>query len=219
MFIIACGDSYTQGEGLEKQTQAYPYLLNADIKNLAQSGASEYLITTQIEQAVKLKPDLIVVGHTSEYRWEVWDARNKCQQGFINQECRLKLEKMRGDWTQTQDPKIDPLKYWDRTSLLVQKVKISNGKKVSYGDTVVINYSIHRLDGLSLYVSPKRFRFNILDRNVIAGLRLGIRRMRVGERAKLYVPAEMAYGWKGLEGVVAPHTDIIIRVWLRRVLS
>ena len=76
MFIVTCGDSFTQGEGLEKQTQAYPYLLNASIKNLAQSGASEYLITTQIEQAVKLKPDLIVVGHTSEYRWEVWDARN-----------------------------------------------------------------------------------------------------------------------------------------------
>ena len=98
MFIIACGDSYTQGEGLEKQTQAYPYLLNADIKNLAQSGASEYLITTQIEQAVKLKPDLIIVGHTSEYRWEVWDARNEIQQGFIIANHVLKNEKYYRNW-------------------------------------------------------------------------------------------------------------------------
>ena len=98
MFIITCGDSFTQGEGLEKQTQAYPYLLNADIKNLAQSGASEYLITTQIEQAVKLKPNLIIVGHTSEYRWEVWDARNECQQGFIIANHILKNEKYYRNW-------------------------------------------------------------------------------------------------------------------------
>jgi len=98
MFIITCGDSFTQGEGLEKKTQAYPYLLNADIKNLAQSGASEYLITTQIEQAVKLKPNLIIVGHTSEYRWEVWDARNECQQGFIIANHILKNEKYYRNW-------------------------------------------------------------------------------------------------------------------------
>ena len=98
MFIITCGDSFTQGEGLEKQTQAYPYLLNANIKNLAQSGASEYLITAQIEQAVKLKPDLIIVGHTSEYRWEVWDARNEIQQGFIVANHVLKNEKYYRNW-------------------------------------------------------------------------------------------------------------------------
>ena len=98
MFIVTCGDSFTQGEGLEKQTQAYPYLLNADIKNLAQSGASEYLITTQIEQAVKLKPDLIIVGHTSEYRWEVWDARNEIQQGFLIANHVLKNKKYYRNW-------------------------------------------------------------------------------------------------------------------------
>lgn len=143
----------------------------------------------------------------------------KCQQGLINHECRLKLEKMRGEWTQIHDPKTNPLQYWDHTSLLVKTVRPGNGKKVSYGDTVVIHYSLHRLDGLTLYISPKRFRFNMLDSNVIAGLRLGIRRMRVGERAKLYIPAEMAYGWKGLEGIVDPHMDLIVNVWLRRVVS
>ena len=87
MLIVTCGDSFTQGEGLSEKTQAYPYLLqkhlNAELINLAQSGASEYLITAQVEEAVKLKPKLIVVGHTSEYRWQIWDARNNIIQGFI----------------------------------------------------------------------------------------------------------------------------------------
>ena len=87
MLIITCGDSYTEGEGLENKNQAYPYLvsklLDADLKNLSQSGASEYLITAQVEQAVKLNPNLIIIGHTSEYRWQVWDFRRDQIQGFL----------------------------------------------------------------------------------------------------------------------------------------
>ena len=79
--------SILEKEGLIDQKQCYPYLvqsnLNAELKNLSQSGASEYLITTQVEEAVKLKPDLIVIGHTSEYRWKVWDFRRNFWQGFI----------------------------------------------------------------------------------------------------------------------------------------
>ena len=102
MLIITCGDSYTQGEGLEKREQAYPYLLanrlNGSVTNLAQSGASEYLITSQVEEAVKKKPDLIVIGHTSEYRWQVWDFRRNQWQGFLVANHVLKNEKYYRNW-------------------------------------------------------------------------------------------------------------------------
>ena len=102
MLIVTCGDSFTQGEGLSEKTQAYPYLLqkhlNAELINLAQSGASEYLITAQVEEAVKLKPKLIVVGHTSEYRWQIWDARNNIIQGFIVANHVLQNEKYYRNW-------------------------------------------------------------------------------------------------------------------------
>lgn len=102
MKIIACGDSYTVGDGLDDNYQAYPYLvaksLNAEVKNLAQSGASEYIITAQIEEAVKLKPDLILIGHTSEYRWQVWDTRNELIQGFLIANHVLKNEKYYRNW-------------------------------------------------------------------------------------------------------------------------
>ena len=103
MYIVTCGDSFTKGEGLESTSQAYPHLLQKLLKsdkltNLSQSGASEYLITAQIEEAVKLKPNLIVVGHTSEYRWQVWDARNDITQGFIVANHVLKNEKYYRNW-------------------------------------------------------------------------------------------------------------------------
>ena len=102
MLIISCGDSYTQGEGLIDQKQCYPYLvqsnLNAELKNLSQSGASEYLITTQVEEAVKLNPDLILIGHTNEYRWQVWDFRRNAWQGFIVANHIMKNEKYYRHW-------------------------------------------------------------------------------------------------------------------------
>ena len=87
---------------MSEKTQAYPYLIqkhiDAELINLAQSGASEYLITTQTEEAVKLKPNLIVVGHTSEYRWQVWDSRNEITQGFLVANHVLKNEKYYRNW-------------------------------------------------------------------------------------------------------------------------
>lgn len=90
------------GEGLSERTEAYPYLLkshfDSELTNFAQSGASEYLITAQVEQAVKLKPDLIVIGHTSEYRWQVWDFRRDHWQGFIVANHVLENEKYYRNW-------------------------------------------------------------------------------------------------------------------------
>ena len=102
MLIVACGDSFTYGEGLDSQDQVYAHVLakkfNMKINNFAQSGASEYLILNQVEEAVKLKPDLILIGHTNEYRWKVWDFRRKHWQGFIVANHVLKNEKYYRNW-------------------------------------------------------------------------------------------------------------------------
>ena len=102
MLIISCGDSYTEGEGLSDKQQAYPYLLSRVLKskleNLAQSGASEYLITTQVEEAVKKKPDLILIGHTSEWRWQVWDVRRNHWQGFLVANHIIRNKKYYRNW-------------------------------------------------------------------------------------------------------------------------
>lgn len=106
MLIITCGDSFTEGEGLEHQTQAYPHILKevygASLLNLAQSGASEYLITAQVEEAVKKKPDLIVIGHTSEYRWQIWDFRRNHWQGFLVANHVLQNEKYYRNWIMSE---------------------------------------------------------------------------------------------------------------------
>ena len=102
MKIIACGDSYTLGEGLNKSEQVYVSLVakyfNAEFINLSQSGASEFLITEQVEEAIKQKPDLIIIGHTSEYRWQVRDKRTGWWQGFIVANWIQKNKKSYKNW-------------------------------------------------------------------------------------------------------------------------
>ena len=87
MKIIFCGDSYTLGEGLANKKQVYSYLIakyfDVEYKNLSQSGASEFLITEQVENAITLNPDIIIIGHTSEYRWQLRDKRTGFWQGFL----------------------------------------------------------------------------------------------------------------------------------------
>ena len=102
MKIIFCGDSYTLGEGLSSREQVYANLVtkhyNTKYINLSQSGASEFLITEQVEKAITMSPDIVVIGHTSEYRWQVRDKRTGDWQGIIVANWIQQHEKLYKNW-------------------------------------------------------------------------------------------------------------------------
>ena len=102
MKIIFCGDSYTLGEGLSSREQVYANLVsnhyNIEYINLSQSGASEFLITEQVEKAITMSPDLVIIGHTSEYRWQVRDKRTGDWQGIIVANWIQQNEKLYKNW-------------------------------------------------------------------------------------------------------------------------
>jgi FK506-binding protein 1 len=49
---------------------------------------------------------------------------------------------------------------------------------------------------------------------VIPGLDEGVERLCMKERAKLFVPADKAYGRKGFPGLVPPNTHLIFDIEL-----
>jgi len=68
--IVVCGDSFYCPD------PDYPghwteHVKDCDVVSLAHPGASNLLIRIQVEKAIKMKPDLIVVGFTSCYRLTV----------------------------------------------------------------------------------------------------------------------------------------------------
>lgn len=76
--IVSCGCSITHGyyviNNQSAYLTAYPEVFahkhNHEIINLAKPGSSNYFIAKQIEFAVTLNPDLLVVGFTSPYRFD-----------------------------------------------------------------------------------------------------------------------------------------------------
>lgn len=105
------------------------------------------------------------------------------------------------------------------------------------GQTVVIHYTAYvrsasrripryaRLTLLSLQLQDgkkfdssrdrdKPFKFKLGAEQVIPGLDEGVERLCMKERAKLFIPADKAYGRKGFPGLVPPNTHLIFDIEL-----
>ena len=63
---------------------------------------------------------------------------------------------------------------------------------------------------------PLRFRLGVGQ--VIDGLDKGIMELSIGERVRLTIPSEMAYGSRGFPGLVPPDTDVIFDLELLEVV-
>ena len=130
---------------------------------------------------------------------------------LISNECRQRLNKLRSDWTSS---KTQSLEYWDKLHVVKDVIKSTNGPLAKFGDKVLIYYSIHRTDGLTLDYSRKAEWFTIGDAKIIKGLNIALLDIRRGEIVKIYIPSHLAYGWTGLSYKIPPHTDIVIRLRL-----
>lgn len=97
---------------------------------------------------------------------------------------------------------------------IIQK---GNGKKASKGDMVSVHYKGQLLDGTVFDSSYKRKQpidFQIGVGQVIAGWDEGIQLLQVGDKARLVIPANLAYGATGAGGVIPPNATLIFDVEL-----
>jgi hypothetical protein len=73
MKILICGDSFAADWTLKYKGHGWPNLLarENDVTNVAQAGCSEYKIYKQLVAQNLDDYDLIIVSHTSAYRWYI----------------------------------------------------------------------------------------------------------------------------------------------------
>jgi len=92
-----------------------------------------------------------------------------------------------------------------------------NAPGPSRGDRVAIRYS-GWLDESGACGQPLFYdtmmQFTIAHGDVIDGLDTGVLTMRKGEKRRLYIPAELAYGDRGSTSCVPPDADVIFDVEL-----
>ncbi len=92
----------------------------------------------------------------------------------------------------------------------------SEGDSIASKDFAFIAYTLTSLEGDTLYQSPKGSlqEFIVDYDNVESGLHEGIKRMRVGEKAYMILPAHLAHGISGDNAAIPSQTTLLYDIHL-----
>ncbi len=96
-------------------------------------------------------------------------------------------------------------------------LEAGNGEKATKGAGVSVHYKGQLLDGTVFDSSYKRKQpidFTIGVGQVIRGWDEGIQLLNVGDKARLVIPSDLAYGANGAGGVIPPNATLIFDVEL-----
>lgn len=104
--------------------------------------------------------------------------------------------------------------------LIIEDLIVGTGSEVKSGDLVSIHYYGTLEDGKqfdSSYDRNQPFETEIGVGQVIRGWDEGVPGMKIGGKRKLTIPFDMAYGERGIPGVIPPKSTLIFEVELLNI--
>jgi len=99
----------------------------------------------------------------------------------------------------------------------IETLKEGTGDEAKNGDTVSVHYTGTFENGTKFDSSVDRgkpFSFTLGDSQVIKGWDLGVLGMKVGEKRKLTIPSDLAYGSQGAPGVIPSNATLVFEIEL-----
>ncbi len=114
----------------------------------------------------------------------------------------------------SQEKKNDTITTSSGLRYIIQKK--GNGKKAKSGKKVLVHYT-------GMFANSKVFdssrgqeplEFKLGKKEVIKGFDEGVQLMSVGDKYRLFIPYQLAYGDKGSEPTIPPKTDLIFDIEL-----
>lgn len=105
-------------------------------------------------------------------------------------------------------------------SLKIEKLVAGNGRTPKKGEWVTVHYTGWLTTGEKFDSSVDRdepFRFVLGARQVISGWDQGVATMQIGDKVRLTLPPELAYGAEGYPGAIPPNATLIFEVELLEI--
>ncbi|MDY0781655.1 peptidylprolyl isomerase [Tenacibaculum sp. IB213877] len=170
-------------------------------------------VVDAVEQGDEMNVEIIRVGDVAE-KWNAVEAFRTFEGAREKREAEEKAR---------QKELLDSVAagYDETPSGLRYKIlQQGEGKKATKGSMVSVHYKGQLLDGTVFDSSYKRKQpidFTIGVGQVIPGWDEGIQLLQVGDKARLVIPSDLAYGAAGAGGVIPPNATLIFDVELMNV--
>ncbi len=128
-----------------------------------------------------------------------------------------------GDKSADQQQNVAPIEEdnsYQTQGMKIEILKEGKGEASKEGDTVTVNYLGTFEDGKKFDSSIDRnepFSFVLAERRVIQGWEIGVLGMKTGEKRKLTIPPELAYGEWGAGDIIPANATLIFEVELLKI--
>lgn len=104
------------------------------------------------------------------------------------------------------------------SGLRVLSLKKGKGRKVTADKEVTVHFTLHTAAGklIQSTVGKDPFKFTMTKVSLIKGWQEGVLQMRQGDKSRLFIPANLAWGARG-GGLIPPNSDVVFDIEILKV--